>query len=216
MAANRKIYYGEYRLSHWINLLLKQNIKLPPYQRTFVWDEERVQALITTLKNEDFVPPVTIGKFDGINNVENLILDGQQRLTSVFLAYLGLFPKKDKFKEVLNSLANENDDEAEPEESGDNFMEWTLEELTKKGRTKEDILANVDRDLYDEKDWGVDEDFSKHATWVSLILFPILRLQNSRNITRLLFAISINRVKPYCPKKAVNPCISFHTDTTIF
>ena len=136
MAANRKIYYGEYRLSHWINLLLKQNIKLPPYQRTFVWDEERVQALITTLKNEDFVPPVTIGKFDGVNNVENLILDGQQRLTSVFLAYLGLFPKKDKFKEVHNSLANENDDEAEPEESGDKFMEWTLEELTKKGPKK--------------------------------------------------------------------------------
>lgn len=172
MTTNRKIYYGEYRLSHWINLLLKQNIKLPPYQRTFVWDEERVQALITTLKNEDFVPPVTIGKFDGVNNVENLILDGQQRLTSVFLAYLGLFHKKDKFKEVLNSLANENDDEAEPEESGDNFMEWTLEELTKKGRTKEDILANVDRDLYDEKDWGVDEDFFKTRNMGFTYLVP--------------------------------------------
>lgn len=156
---DRKVYYGEYRLSHWIDLLLKQNIKLPKYQRTFVWDEERVKALLTSLRNWDFVPPVTIGAFNDPNNAnQNLILDGQQRLTSVFLAYLGLFPKKEKFQEVQN-LANENDEEVEPGESGESFIEWTLEKLINNGHTKEEIWANVDRTKYEVKDWGVDQEF---------------------------------------------------------
>ncbi len=38
-----RVYYGEYSLSHWIKLILKGNIKLPKYQRGFVWDESDVK-----------------------------------------------------------------------------------------------------------------------------------------------------------------------------
>lgn len=31
-----KVYYGEYSLKHWIDLILKQDIELPLYQRYFV------------------------------------------------------------------------------------------------------------------------------------------------------------------------------------
>ena len=81
-----RVYYGEYSLKHWIDLILKRNIILPEYQRYFVWDEEDVKKLIEALKNKLFVPPVTIGafKFGTVN--QNLILDGLQRLTSIFFA----------------------------------------------------------------------------------------------------------------------------------
>lgn len=32
-----KVYYGEYTLKHWINMMLTGNIVLPDYQRHFVW-----------------------------------------------------------------------------------------------------------------------------------------------------------------------------------
>ena len=57
-------------------------------------------------------PPVTIGAFKVGNTNQNLILDGQQRLTSILLAYLGLFPDGATYKRTLiERFADENDDE---------------------------------------------------------------------------------------------------------
>ena len=39
-----RVYYGEYTLKHWLDLMLKKNIVLPEYQRYFVWDENRVKT----------------------------------------------------------------------------------------------------------------------------------------------------------------------------
>lgn len=98
---DKKVYYGEYSLKHWIELLLKQDLELPPYQRSFVWSEEQVKEFVRGLKEEIFVPPVTIGvcNKDGMNH--NLILDGQQRLSSILLAYFGVYPKKMLFNVMV-------------------------------------------------------------------------------------------------------------------
>lgn len=92
-----RVYYGEYTLKHWIKLMLTRNIELPTYQRSFVWDEKDVKRLIDSLSNGQFVPPVTIAHYMDNGDSTNLILDGQQRLTSLLLAYLGYFPIKEKF-----------------------------------------------------------------------------------------------------------------------
>ena len=72
---DKKVYYGEYSLKHWIELLLKQDLELPPYQRSFVWSEEQVKEFVRGLKEEIFVPPVTIGvcNKDGMNHNLSLI-----------------------------------------------------------------------------------------------------------------------------------------------
>lgn len=52
-----RIYYGEYSLKYWIEMLLKKKITLPEYQRSFVWsdnalnidDEEKKQQEINSL-----------------------------------------------------------------------------------------------------------------------------------------------------------------------
>ncbi len=119
-----KVYYGEYSLKHWIELILKENIILPDYQRHFVWKEDAVQDFIKALKSKQFVPPVTIGALNIGNRLQNLILDGQQRLTSVLLAYLDLFPERDKYKNPIPYTANENDDEEDNEQL--DIIEWTF------------------------------------------------------------------------------------------
>ena len=91
-----------------MNLLRKGNIMLPKYQRHFVWEKERVDKLVESIKENLFIPPVTIGSFQEDGKLQNLILDGQQRLTSVLLAYLGLYPNKEHYRrETDYQLAGE-------------------------------------------------------------------------------------------------------------
>jgi uncharacterized protein with ParB-like and HNH nuclease domain len=160
-----RVYYGQYSLKHWLELILKKNILLPPYQRYFVWDENRVKTLIETFKQKQFVPPITIGAFkvDEQSN-SNLILDGQQRLTSILLAYLDLYPDKTVYKLAAEKLAaeklaDENDDDID--DDLDNILEWNFSKLTEKGQKRNDILSGIIKGNYKITDYGVNETFFK-------------------------------------------------------
>lgn len=159
---DNRVYYGEYSLKHWIELILKENLILPDYQRLFVWNEKKVKTLIDTFKKKQFVPPVTIGAFKNDNTNQNLILDGQQRLTSILLAYLGLFPDGATYKQALvEKFADENDDE--DEEQLDNIYEWTFKVLTEKGKNKQIILEKIVEGNYKKIDFGIDDNFLKNT-----------------------------------------------------
>ena len=158
-----RTYYGEYSLKHWIALILKKNLVLPDYQRYFVWEEKDVTTLIKTLKAKEFVPPVTIGAFKFGNTSSNLILDGQQRLTSILLTYLGIFPDPQIFKSTIEELANERDEDEEEEDGDlgrfDNILEWNLNLLTEKGNNKQDITSKLLEGNYKSVVFDVDNDF---------------------------------------------------------
>lgn len=156
---DNRIYYGEYSLKHWIDLMLKQNIVLPEYQRYFVWNQKKVQTLIETFKNKQFVPPVTIGAYGTQENTANLILDGQQRLTSILLAYLGLFPDEAAYQTTIERYADDNDTLEEPDEPLDNIFEWRFDKLTEKGKAKSVILSNLAAGNYKIIDFKIDDDF---------------------------------------------------------
>ncbi|MDB4920048.1 DUF262 domain-containing protein [Mucilaginibacter sp.] len=156
-----RVYYGQYSLRHWLDLILKENIVLPDYQRYFVWNENKVKTLIDTFKKKQFVPPITIGAFKNDQKNENLILDGQQRLTSILLAYLGLYPDKQHFNNTVERLANENDDEAEEDEQLDEILAWDFSTLTKKGNTKIEIISKIIAGNYKAVDFEISEDFLK-------------------------------------------------------
>ena len=129
---NNKVYYGEYSLKHWIDLMLSGNITLPPYQRSFVWDKNRVEKLIQSLIKRQFIPPVTIGGFSK-EEKKNLIIDGQQRLTSLLLAYRGLFPDKDKIDKFNDGYIDENDDQDQDiKEQRDKILKWNYKMATSK------------------------------------------------------------------------------------
>lgn len=89
-----RIYYGQFTLMHWIRLMLTKDIVLPPYQRKFVWGNEAVKSFISAFDTNLFVPPVAIGRYKTGPDIEqNIILDGQQRLTSLLLAYIDKMPR---------------------------------------------------------------------------------------------------------------------------
>ena len=156
-----KVYYGEYSLKHWIDLILKKNIILPDYQRYFVWDKNKVKGLINAIAENQFVPPVTIGNFNQDGNKVNLILDGQQRLTSILLTYLGIFPDKNTFKnEKAKEELSANEDDHEIDESlFDDVLEWNFNKLTEKGHEKAEILNKILPGNYEKLDLEVEKEF---------------------------------------------------------
>lgn len=169
---NNKVYYGEYTLSHWINLILKKNIILPDYQRYFVWDQNKAKELIKAFKEKQFIPPVTIGSFKNEKESINLILDGQQRLTSILLAYIGYFPNKISSQKQFK-LMDENDNLIE-DEGINNILEWNFNELLKKGTTKEEIKENLSYENYIRFDFTVDKDFFDNNFLGFSYLVPLL------------------------------------------
>jgi hypothetical protein len=159
---DNKVYYGQYSLRHWIDLILKENIILPDYQRHFVWKEDDVKRLIVALKNKQFVPPITIGAFKKGDTNNNLILDGQQRLTSVLLAYLGYFPNEKKYKlkkENILKFANENGDEDEESDEEEIILEWTFKALIQEGKNKIDILGKIKDTEYKKIELDINDKF---------------------------------------------------------
>lgn len=153
-----RVYYGQYSLKHWINLILKKNITLPEYQRYFVWNESKVATLIDAFKYKHFIPPVTIGAFKIGDASQNLILDGQQRLTSILLAHLDLYPDEKTYKKTIETFASENDD-SEPGEQLDNIFEWTFHKLTEKGCDKNEILKKIQEGNYKKTNLNIDVNF---------------------------------------------------------
>ena len=160
-----KVFYGEYSIAYWIELILTKKIMLPGYQRHYVWNEENLKNLVETLKEKRFVPPITIGffRFDDGHKC-NYIIDGQQRLTSLLLAYLGIFPDKDKFKSHLKALANGDE---QPDDDGidsyDNVLEWTFNSLIDKGNSKNEIISKLRAGNYKTINLGIDEDFFENT-----------------------------------------------------
>lgn len=127
------IYYGEYSLKHWIELILKKDIILPNYQRSFVWDEADIARLIKSLQDEQFVQPVTLALYSPEGEKpRNLIIDGQQRLTSILLAKLGYIPNKEKFTSE-DQIADKDDSDDENlvnlQEQDRGPIKWTFKLL---------------------------------------------------------------------------------------
>lgn len=107
--------------------MLTQNIELPEYQRSFVWDENDVKRLVDSLQSGQFIMPVTIAHYKDGTDCKNLILDGQQRLTSLLLAFIGYMPRKEMFKISGDNLAHGDDSREEEDVSAP--LEWTYKRL---------------------------------------------------------------------------------------
>ena len=159
-----RIYYGEYSLKHWIDMILKKKITLPEYQRSFVWSEKAVERFIKSLKEKQFIPPVTIAhyKIENDDNETNYILDGQQRLTSLLLAKINAFPDKNKFKKSDYVTKSEDDSEDEEDSEKSKPIEWTFDQLFKLGSNIESIIdgANESDKYYPLKlEFKIDKEF---------------------------------------------------------
>jgi hypothetical protein len=113
-------YYAEYSIKSWLSFLLNGEIKRPPYQRQFVWGIQKAANLVRTVLDGNFVPPVVIAatqhnfgaEKDGIYEIPAgiYLVDGQQRLTSLLLFYLGVWPAADTGKTTTPDIDDENEE----------------------------------------------------------------------------------------------------------
>lgn len=132
-----KVFYGEYSLKHWIELILKENITLPWYQRSFVWEKEQIKNLIKTLDNNQFIPPIVIGAVKENNEWKNYILDGQQRLTSILFAKCNKYVDKKEYisqkpENTIEQIADDAiDDEDEKVDDEIKMIKWTFNDIIK-------------------------------------------------------------------------------------
>jgi hypothetical protein len=86
-----------------INSFIEEGaIKIPPFQRNYVWDRRRASKLIESLILGLPVPQVFLYEEDR-NNF--LVIDGQQRLLTVFFFAKQRFPKKEK-RSILREFFN--------------------------------------------------------------------------------------------------------------
>jgi uncharacterized protein with ParB-like and HNH nuclease domain len=142
-----KVYYGEYSLKHWVDLLLKNNIVLPWYQRSFVWEKEDIERLIKTLDNNEFIPPVIIGAVKENEEWKNYILDGQQRLTTILFIKCNKYIDKNDYAsnkpeamldtKIADDLIDDKDDEQDIEIK---MIEWNFTNIIKNKQINIDEL----------------------------------------------------------------------------
>ena len=127
----------------------RSNYIIPKYQREYKWNEERVRALITDIRNRD--------KFLGnviINKVEDYyeIVDGQQRITTIILILIALFNRNkhprngirsEEQRSILNYLLR-----------GDKFIlgNESIGDYIFISEDKIDIRINEVDDIYFQKD----------------------------------------------------------------
>lgn len=158
-----------------INEIQKGIIKIPKFQRDFVWTIDKTAKLLDSILKGypigTFILWQTDERINDIKNVGNLnipdtpdgvkvqyVLDGQQRITSLFAAYLGAHIQKVGEKKItdygsivvnLDVDINENDEQVITEEpANDNYISLS------------DVLNFMDR-MTDIKERFSDEDFKK-------------------------------------------------------
>ena len=147
-----KTYYGEYSLMHWVNMMLNGDISLPDYQRSFVWHEKDIKRLLKSISNDQFIQPVTIALYPDVqtHKNKNIILDGQQRLTSILLAYIGYMPDLSKFAKD-DTLATGDDSALEDDEASAKSIKWTFKEIFSRNQQVNSVSHIRARLAADEK-----------------------------------------------------------------
>lgn len=160
-----RVHYGEFTLDYWLEQLISGGIVLPEYQRSFVWTKEQIINFIKSIGKDEFIPPVTIGKL----NDKNIIIDGQQRLTSIALAYLNILPSERKYKKTVKVEVDNEDDELEEE----HYFEWTINTLKELGTNINEVKnALAGNENYETlgTHWVNDEFLKKHYLGFSYII----------------------------------------------
>lgn len=170
---NSIVYYNAYSLESWITMILNGEVSLPEFQRYFVWDLKDALDLVKGICDESFVPPVIIAspknKYDWMKGREGSVylLDGQQRMSSILLFYLGYWITKTSTKE------SEDEDSAEEDEK----EEWTFRDLQEKYKdcTSPDDLR---KKLGDDKRYVLIRDVSPSKTIKKEIIEEAVSISN--------------------------------------
>ncbi len=80
---------------------------IPIYQRNYVWDKKSIHGLLDSIMNNEIVNlnNATFKRVTRIKKLENKIIDGQQRITSIYLIFTALYRRlNNMFSEFYENL----------------------------------------------------------------------------------------------------------------
>src|SRR5258706_57175 len=88
---------NDFNVSTIFNFIQSGSVKIPEFQRNYVWDVGRASKLIESLILGLPVPQIFL--YESARN-SFLVIDGQQRLMSIYYFIKGKFPRKEKRVEL--------------------------------------------------------------------------------------------------------------------
>ncbi|EGK8165528.1 DUF262 domain-containing protein [Campylobacter coli] len=203
--------------------------EIPPYQRLYEWNKEQIQTLLNDIKtkfeenkNEEyFIGNVVVSKKNNKNNqqdVKYLLIDGQQRLTTLFLIGFYLFykiknpnndsnwkefimqgdklrismPIREKEEKALKEFAKFCDEANKDNKSENNLF---LQEIKK---IPQDICQNIPRALETIANWFKDDtndDIAIFSNFIySNVKFVFVELAQNTDLNRFFIRMN-NRGK---------------------
>lgn len=147
-----------------ITFIKSKVFKIPDFQRNYVWDIKRASKLIESLLIGLPIPQVFLYE-KGRN--EFLVIDGQQRLMTLYYFFNGRFPKKEKRSE-LREIFDKNGFIPDHIMSDDNFFQ--------KFNLKLDGITEGQDNKFDGKNYDTLGDYQMSlnlATIRNMIIKPI-------------------------------------------
>lgn len=92
---------NDFNISTIVSFMERGSISIPPYQRNYTWDKRRASKLIESLMLGLPVPQLFL--YEESRNKFS-ILDGQQRLMSIYFFVKGRFPRKEARAELRETF----------------------------------------------------------------------------------------------------------------
>jgi len=103
---------NDFNITTIINFMDKGVFIIPNFQRNFVWDIKKSSKLIESLIMGLPIPQIFL--YERERN-EFYVIDGQQRLLTLYFFYKGRFPRNDEARNIIKNTSNSSFDEFIPE-----------------------------------------------------------------------------------------------------
>ncbi len=108
MSEQYQVIMGSYTVEQFANKIANKEIKIAPFQREYKWHKENYpKYYLDSLQRNIFTVPVILAEYN--NNI--WIIDGQQRLATLFCYIKGKVPNKRKiqWEKLVEDIKNNND-----------------------------------------------------------------------------------------------------------
>ena len=128
------------------DFIISGSIKIPDFQRNYVWDLKRASKLIESIITGIPIPQIFLYE-ESKNNF--LVIDGQQRLMTIYYFINKRFPRKEKRSELRDIFDERREIPKEILENDEYFFKFNLK-LPPKSENKPNILDNLNYDTLDE------------------------------------------------------------------
>lgn len=145
---------NDYNISVLMNLIQRGYLKFPSFQRNYVWKKEMASKFIESIIIGLPIPQVFLFE-QGRNDF--LVIDGQQRLVSIYLFRNKRFPKNDLGRAIIRKYLAKGKEIPPEELYGSNFENFELKLPSASG--ERNPLNGI---IYDTLPKGADFDYKAH------------------------------------------------------